>query len=128
MKYLITENRLAKVIEKGLTKEFGKLIKMECEFFPNSIFWINPAGKIIVWGMTDFGEELYVYKGILRFLEIFNLEKNKIRHIVTNWIENHLGFKTEVPDSLNFSEMNEDIFRKDKHGWYCVDTEGDDED
>ena len=91
MKYIITENRLNKVIEKYLNFAFKDLKEYYNIDFPDSRWWKNKTGATIMENDT-ITNILYVHGRYFNEMHsLFHLTEEEISMYILNWVKSFLN-------------------------------------
>ena len=97
MKYIITENQNEKLIIKYLNNEYGDLKEYRTDEHPNTIFYVKD-NKVYMEQDLENGNLWIDYYTIWTELEtIFGLEDDKIRRIITKWVEETYNIEGVTP-------------------------------
>jgi hypothetical protein len=97
MKYIITENKLDKVVITWLNDKFGNLTEVVRD---DKTFYVNEDRLFLFYYFQDYknGYVYISYDEIWSFLEsIFGLESLQIKGIITHWLEETYNLKGLKP-------------------------------
>ena len=97
MKYIITENKMEKVILHFLNKRYGDLKVYKTYKYPNSIFYIKDKKIYMEHDLEN--DNLWVdYDTIWTELgNLFSLKYNEIHSIITKWVEEAYNLRGVTP-------------------------------
>ena len=115
MKYIITENKLEKVVLAWMNKNFSpdQLEVIQHPDYPISIFF-KKNGVVVMEQDAKFKRFYFDYDSIWSFFkEFFGMENQKIREILTKWLEETLNLEgyTPIPGQLLQIELLEDTLK-----------------
>jgi hypothetical protein len=114
MKYIITEDRLDKVINKFITFQFDNLKHIDDDINNTSRdIWVRPDGKPVIIILNIDSEE---YREIFILQDIYATiyymigmnTKNNIQESLIKWFEKHMGLKIDgiqTFDNEGFDEI-----------------------
>ena len=107
MKYIITENKLDKVVIRYLNNEYGDLEQYEIEGFPHSIFFIKD--DILYLEYHSKRDGLFVrYNPIWTDLAtIFGLDHEECQNLLSKWIELTYNVKGSTPPTYGYQSPSE---------------------
>ena len=115
MKFIITENKLEQVASSWMNKNFSpdQLEMVKYENNPDSIFF-KKNGVVVMEQEKKISIFLFDYNEIWSFFkEFFGMENQKIREILTKWLEETLKLEgyTPIPGQLLQTELLEDTLK-----------------
>ena len=101
MKYVITENKLEKVILHFLNKGYGDLTEYTTDEYPDSIFYMK-GNQVIMEQYLENDILLVDYHTIWTDLEnFFSLEYDDIMSILTKWVEETYNISGVIPHRMS---------------------------
>ncbi len=112
MKFIITENKLDRAIGKWLSKNYSEMSIYDHNYRP-WVLYVDKDGEIIFL-YQSIDNELYVAKDIMEFLiNIFSMDKERIKSIFKDWFQEHNDLKTEKVLPWDFDEDWKKIVRQE---------------
>ena len=98
LKYIITESQKDRAIIKWLNSEYGDLIPLETEKYPDYTFFMKDDKVIFDYNKKN--RDVYVsYSHIWSFLKtFFGLENKEIQILTKKWVNEHYKLKTTITD------------------------------
>lgn len=106
MRFIISENKLDRVIGKWLSKQYENLEIYDHDNQP-WVMYVDKNGDIIF--LYQYKEnELYVDMVVIKFLiNMFSIDEEQIKPILKNWFEEHTGLKTYKVMFWNFTDASD---------------------